>query len=67
MASCQDLCQSRSTLEAEITVLDAYILVHQAYVQAYSTQRMGKEQELNAVNQEIYQQGCNCSGTGSGT
>lgn len=65
MPSCQDLCQSKASLEAEITVLDGYIQVTQAYLDAYKTQRMGKEQELNAVNMDIYQQGCNCSGTAS--
>ena len=65
MASCPDLCQSKATLEAEIDVLDGYIEVHQEYVNAYTTQRTGKEQELNAINMQIYQQGCNCSGSGS--
>ena len=65
MADCQSLCQSKATLEAEITTIDGYILVHQTYVAAYTTQRTGKEQELNAVNMQIYQQGCNCSGSGT--
>lgn len=60
--TCQELCDSKATKQAEIDAVSALLSAHQAYVAVYEQQLMTKTMELNQIQQQIadFPGGCTC-------